>query len=243
MPIITRKQDGTEELTFVGMVLQVHGYVYMGNDCEKAFATVWLEAEGRPKRVGYSSLHYDYGQDRNSAVIDASPEIKTLFNNWCAAEEARHDAEEAARREREFGRGKKVVVARGRKVPKGTIGEIFWIGDNGYGESLGLFLADGTKVFTASKNCDIILKNGVAERAEGAASTETVKAEFAKGVGVELNGEQGTIFWIGQAKNGSGVRVGVEFADGDRRFYAQEQVAIPGAQVQKSLEASTQAHL
>lgn len=51
-------------------------------------------------------------------------------------------------------KGQKVKVVRGRKLPIGTTGEIFWVGDNGYGESAGLLLADGQKVFTATRNLE-----------------------------------------------------------------------------------------
>jgi hypothetical protein len=52
-------------------------------------------------------------------------------------------------------KGQRVVVARGRKVPKGTRGIVFWIGDNGWGESVGIEVeGTGERVFTASTNCD-----------------------------------------------------------------------------------------
>lgn len=52
-------------------------------------------------------------------------------------------------------KGQRVIVARGRKVPRGTRGVVFWIGDNGYGESVGIEVeGTGERVFTASKNCD-----------------------------------------------------------------------------------------
>lgn len=55
--------------------------------------------------------------------------------------------------------GKDVIVARGRKVPKGTVGRIFWTGNNGWGDSVGLDIMVGARhdrVFTAMKNVDVI---------------------------------------------------------------------------------------
>jgi len=54
----------------------------------------------------------------------------------------------------EIVKGCDVIVSRGRKVAKGTTGQVFWIGDKGYGPTLGLRTADGATHFTAVKNCD-----------------------------------------------------------------------------------------
>lgn len=52
---------------------------------------------------------------------------------------------------------KVVKVVRGRKVPRGTVGEVFWMGDSGYGMSVGLRLLDGSKVFTAQNNVEVVM--------------------------------------------------------------------------------------
>jgi hypothetical protein len=56
--------------------------------------------------------------------------------------------------------GATVEVVRGRKVQKGTVGQVFWMGDNGFGISVGLELEDGSKVFTAAKNVESTIKQG-----------------------------------------------------------------------------------
>ena len=53
-------------------------------------------------------------------------------------------------------KGQKVVVVKGRKVPKGTEGEIFWLGyETWNGESIlkrvGIVIESGEKVFVASE--------------------------------------------------------------------------------------------
>lgn len=66
--------------------------------------------------------------------------------------QARKDAEEA-----KIVRLHKVVkVVRGRKVKIGTEGEVFWMGNSGFGPSVGLRLMDGSKVFTALKNVETV---------------------------------------------------------------------------------------
>lgn len=75
------------------------------------------------------------------------------------AEQARASREaEAARKEmfRLYGRGSTVKVVKGRKVPLGTEGEVFWLGDKGWGWSVGLKTAEGEKHFTALGNVESV---------------------------------------------------------------------------------------
>lgn len=52
-------------------------------------------------------------------------------------------------------RGKQVVVFKGRKVPKGTTGECFWIGDKGWGLNVGIRDASGNVHWTAASNVKV----------------------------------------------------------------------------------------
>jgi hypothetical protein len=51
--------------------------------------------------------------------------------------------------------GKEVKVVRGRKVPKGTVGNCFWGGMGYYGYNIGIITAAGEKYFVAAKNCEL----------------------------------------------------------------------------------------
>jgi hypothetical protein len=51
--------------------------------------------------------------------------------------------------------GKDVVVVKGRKVPKGTTGRCFWIGETKYGTRAGFTTADGTTHWTAKSNLEV----------------------------------------------------------------------------------------
>jgi hypothetical protein len=53
-------------------------------------------------------------------------------------------------------KGRDVLVFKGRKVPKGTVGRVFWIGDNGWGTSVGIEQTNGQKVFTAITNVRVL---------------------------------------------------------------------------------------
>lgn len=79
--------------------------------------------------------------------IDASPEIQEIYQAWLRGKDFAsklhvYDSDEwriqEGRRRVEPGRFARVV--KGRKVPKGTVGKIFWVGDKGYGPCVGLAL-------------------------------------------------------------------------------------------------------
>lgn len=79
------------------------------------------------------------------------------------AERAAYAAAAKARAEREAAEeavtvrwGKTVKVVRGRKVPKGTVARVFWVGENRWGWSVGLELDSGDRVFTALHNVEVV---------------------------------------------------------------------------------------
>ena len=62
--------------------------------------------------------------------------------------------------------GMDVIVARGRKVPKGTTGRVTWMGENSFGygwnrrttTSVRITEANGTNHFTNITNCDACIE-------------------------------------------------------------------------------------
>jgi hypothetical protein len=53
-------------------------------------------------------------------------------------------------------KGQTVEVVRGRKVPKGTVGQIVWIGEDSFGNArVGIKTAEGETVFTAQTNVEV----------------------------------------------------------------------------------------
>lgn len=73
--------------------------------------------------------------------------------------QARRDAEEA----KVVRLYKEVTVVRGRKVPIGTQGRVFWMGDKGWGMSVGIEEASGKKHFTSLKNVETVDANKLFE--------------------------------------------------------------------------------
>lgn len=79
-------------------------------------------------------------------------------NHECdPAQAASHQAKVVAEIEAgEIIKGQTVEVVRGRKVPKGTAGEIVWVGVDSFGKArVGIKTADGETVFTAQSNVEV----------------------------------------------------------------------------------------
>lgn len=106
-----------------------------------AWAEVWVSTENR---------------DGNHAEVDAPAEVTEAWKAHQEAEYQRRLAEEAARREQErlereareraeVNRGRFVVVARGRKVPVGTVGRVFHLAASEWGERAGLATSTRTE--------------------------------------------------------------------------------------------------
>jgi len=138
-----------------GLVLG-HGHTSWNDSMhiESFHAMVWDASKGAPVDVYYKD---DYSNTDGSFEVDATPDVRAAYDAYTDKITAAHVAYVA---ELEFNRvhkGKFVVVARGRKVPKGTRGQVFWIGNNGYGTSVGIITATGEKHFTALANVDVVL--------------------------------------------------------------------------------------
>lgn len=108
--------------------------------------TVWNPEKGttEPVTLGY---HFECCTTFGHATVDASVEILAEVARQAAEAKARYEAAEAARYEAarkareeavrnapEY--GKVMVVTRGRKVPVGTVGKVFWMRDGRVGLAL-----------------------------------------------------------------------------------------------------------
>jgi hypothetical protein len=165
---------------------------------ERIMSDVWADAHYAIVWNGTAVERVYIGGDGRSLIdavtIDATDEARAAARGFAIEREAgrlevcnRHEIDRQTEIANRPGRYMDLRVARGRKVAKGTIGRCFWIGDNGWGESVGLELADGSKVFTASKNCDVVAADlsrvpAVLTRAEALAhAAENVDAAIACG--------------------------------------------------------------
>jgi hypothetical protein len=84
---------------------------------------------------------------------DNEKEVREYIYNFSKQARLNHFEKEA----KKIDWAKTVKVARGRKVPIGTVAEVFWYGANRFGGfSVGLRHVDGSRVFTDAKNVEVV---------------------------------------------------------------------------------------
>lgn len=112
------------ETTHAGLVLALGEL--SGRDDSDFYAVVWNPEKGATERVTYASTRgWTYP---NGAAVDATPEVVAAYEAFCdAARKREREAREAADAALPK-RGRRVRVVRGRKVPRGTEGEVIWYG-------------------------------------------------------------------------------------------------------------------
>lgn len=117
------------------------------------YAIVWDEHLQQLREIVYASTRF--GCPGCGAKIDATDEVKEKAREWLATWAGeKWDLENAAQSKRvEIGRD--IEVVRGRKIPIGTRGRIFWKGATRWGERVGIEQIDGERVFTAIGNVEI----------------------------------------------------------------------------------------
>ncbi len=118
------------------------------------YALVWSEAEQCVKRVEYGTTRY---ASASWCEEDATPDVQAKARAWMAEQlvkRARTKAVKAAADPCVFGR--RVVVARGRNVPVGTVGTVVRVQDGKWGQSV-LLEIDGQddRVWTSASNVEV----------------------------------------------------------------------------------------
>lgn len=117
------------------------------------------EAEIARLQQEFSSLDCMYHvRDHTPTDYEA---IDAAFNAQYWAGQARvAEARLKAERETYALKGMEVEVVKGRKVPKGTKGEVFWVGESTFGYTtswrVGFKTAEGEKHFTALSNVEAV---------------------------------------------------------------------------------------
>jgi len=124
-----KHSDGTE--THVGTTLFISNMWDMSMDITTYYANVW--ENGKVVSI-YAYSDYEPRNGR-TVVVDATPEVKTEYEAYKAAIQEAKWEREAIEREKTPEVGKEVVVVKGRKVPIGTQGTIFWKGVDNFKSS------------------------------------------------------------------------------------------------------------
>ena len=138
------------DITWAGLVVALTEHNFY-DDSDFA-AVVW--DDGTWREVTYATTRgWTY---RNSATVDAPAELIAAYAGFRAAQRAAYTASLAAAEAARVDTGKTVEVVKGRKVPVGTTGEVFWTGENKWGVRVGIKDADGEVHWTAASNCQVV---------------------------------------------------------------------------------------
>jgi hypothetical protein len=154
-----------------------------GHDDSDFYMLVWNPTEQKIDRIMFATTRgWTYPCMGSSA--DATPEVKAaaaeyLRNRFLESLKAKNHSDA-----RTPAFGKLVKVVKGRKVPVGTQGEVSWTGFDKYAFGgkpklrIGIRLLDGTTVFTAASNVEVI-NPATYEKPE--ADLETTAASYQPG--------------------------------------------------------------
>ena len=130
------------------------------------FVSVWDAVAGRVEDKCYGNNEFGYSSSRANVApnvtIDATPDVVAAANAWLRARaeatvrsEREADINLAVARAKAVQIGREVEVVRGRKVPKGVVGDVFWMGDSEWAVRVGIRTADGTVYWTAASNVEV----------------------------------------------------------------------------------------
>lgn len=272
--MITYTDPNTDKPSYEGHCLETytdHSVRIMSDVWANFYGVVvWDSETAAPKKVQLGNSEFGY---EGEATLDATPEVVALYEAWKArqaaqAEEARLHAEEIAKENRAKEdeaearawlierptKGDKVVVVRGRKVAKGTVGIIRWEGGNDYGPRIGMAVEGKEKlVYTSPSNVEVIfpgLQPGETPEGGWAALAHRLRSERTfpvKGDQVRnAEGVTGVVFWVDK---GNGSRLGFKTTpksdpiwadtssvvkvaeDGSTSSYVTQITAVPAGKV------------
>jgi len=142
--------------TYTGKVVGTYGRGTYHDDYY--YAIVYeLDGEGTPvfDEVMYDSTAFGSG---GWATVDA-PEWVIEYRSELLRKKKQEKEELEYRTDIQT--GKQVKVVSGRKIPIGTIGEVFWMGAARYGTqvvtNVGIQLLSGERVFTSKINLEVVV--------------------------------------------------------------------------------------
>ena len=123
-----------------------------------------------------------------------------------------------------IGKGDRVLVVKGKKS-LGTVGTVFWIGPNKFGEGnrLGIKSDDAETHWVPEAYVEVTaLQAPEVEPPEKGASVSWMDGDLPRA---------GTVFWVGESKAGNGYRVGVKDDDGETHWLDARQLEVTAASI------------
>jgi hypothetical protein len=129
---------------------------YNGYHDSDFYVIAWDKRNKRLRRYEYATTRFGGG---GSASVDATDEVKDAAAAWLADQIFDRLKYENEADSRKVEPGKRVVVVKGRKVPKGTVGEVVWYQsakEARYGRARVRILTDeGDEHYTDARNCEV----------------------------------------------------------------------------------------
>lgn len=149
---------GKPDVQYEGCVLDT--YEHNGYHDSDFYAVCWDQKKKTIVDIEYDTTRCGGG---GWAKVDATDEIIREAYRWYKTiGRGIFDKEENPRQAKVIRKGDTVKVIRGRKIPKNTVGTIFWLGKtyNGYShreeERVGIELAEGNRVFLPLEYVELV---------------------------------------------------------------------------------------
>ena len=117
--------------------------------------TVWNLEKNIPENICFASTR-GWSYPSYGSKPDATPEIQEKYDAWKEVSRIKSLAAAEAKEAATPRKYKTIRVVRGRKVPIGTVGVVFWVGSNRFGEAVGFKDERGTAMFTSIKNVEVV---------------------------------------------------------------------------------------
>lgn len=135
--------------------LCLYEYEHNYYDDSDFMMVVWNGKKNEPEHLEFASTR-GWSYPSYSSRPDATPDIQEKFAAWKEVKRIEQLAANAAKEAATPRKGKTIRVVRGRKVPIGTVGVVFWVGSNRFGEAVGFKDEAGNALFTSLKNVEVV---------------------------------------------------------------------------------------
>ena len=143
--------EGETQVSYEGKVVMTYSQGTYHDDYY--YAVVYeLDESGSPT-YDHVMYHTTAFAMNGGAVVDAPQWVVDHYREKLRKE---REAEAERKRKSDVYRGAQVQVVRGRKIPKGTTAQVFWMGSTRFGTSVGLELPSGERVFTSKVNVEVV---------------------------------------------------------------------------------------
>ena len=153
--MMERQEDGAYQQTISHEGAVLGTYERNMRDDSDFHAIYWNPEKQEPGDTIYATTRgWTY---ENHATVDATPEVWTEFHEFLAGRLKALILDRIWREARTIEIGKEVIVIKGRKIARGTIGRVFWQGAGAgmTAQRIGIETPDGEKLFTAASNVEI----------------------------------------------------------------------------------------